>query len=223
MLTVPHIQALPGWSLVNNSTIGPWPEAIEITPVPANPAWMPPGLLLDITGTAGKYADGVARSPDIQMPANTGNAVLTVQFAVNEAALTDTQAIEMGFKYTTPAGITLNGQFQFDWGKSAADMILDLTSTTGSGWTPTPTTLPKFAPIAIHTVAAKYLFTATWIGISSVAIDGVVYQTPAAMLGCPGKSLGWAKNAFQVNIQPNTNPTGGEWSLLLLDVNMQVS
>ena len=220
------IQALPNWQVVTGPDIGPAVPTITFQqqppPVPPPP---PPVLSMTITGVPGKYADGVVRSPDIPLPPGTTGAVLTAVFSVNEASLLYTQALEMGAKFTLDDGTTLNGQFQFDYGKSPTNMVLDLTSVTGSGWSPTPFVMAKFAPDVLHTVVATYKIDAAAkkISITSVMIDGHLCTTPAYMLGVVGKALGWAKRMLQTNFQPNTNQKGGTWVWILHDVNVVLS
>ena len=217
MNTIPHIQAQPGWSVVTGESInGTTNGGIPKLTLTAQPA----PLLIAIEGVPGKYADGVARSADIPIPPNTGHALLTVKFSVDEASLEFAQALEMGAKFTLASGLTLNGQIQFSYGKSATDMTLDLTSVKGSGWAPTPVTLPKFAPNQPHTVAIAYALSEKAIAVPSVSINGALHSMPAEMQGVPGRDLGWGKNEFMVNIQPDTNPKGGAWNWTLLDVAM---
>jgi hypothetical protein len=225
MSIVTSIQSKPGWSVVTGPSIGPAVPTITFTQQQPTPPPPPPpsGLLMNITGVIGKYADGVVRSPDMPIPAGTTGAVLKAIFSVNAESLTQTQAIEIGAKFTMADGTTLNGQLQYDYGKSATEMTLDLTSTSGSGWSPTALTIPKFAPDVTHTVIITYSIdtAAKKISVVSVSIDSKLYTTPPNMLGVPGKSLGWSKNAFQTNFQPNTNPKGGTWQWFLHDVSMQ--
>lgn len=220
MTSFPHIQADPNWQVVTGPDIGPAAPKLDFTQISAG---IVPVLLMDITGVVGKYADGVCRSADYPLPQNVTSAVLTATFALSAESLLYTQATEVGFKLTTPKGMTLNGQIQLDWGKSADNMTLDLTSTKGSGWAPTPVTLPKFTPNTVHTMQIHYQFGDADISVIAVEIDGVVYPTPAEMLRVPGKELGWKPNQWQVNFQPNTNDKGGNWKWMLFDVNMQFS
>ena len=217
MNTIPHIQAQPDWSTVTGESINGTPDGgIPKLTLSAQPS----PLLIAIDGVPGKYADGVARSADIPIPPNTGHALLTVTFSLDEASLEFAQALEMGAKFTLPSGLTLNGQLQFDYSRSATEMTLDLTSVNGYAWAPSPVSLPKFAPNQPHTVAIAYALWDKDIAVPSVSVDGKVYNMPAEMQGVPGKQLGWGKNAFMVNIQPDTNPKGGAWNWTLLDVAM---
>jgi len=220
MNTIPHIQADPGWSVVTGQSIGPAVPKIVITPKP--PPQPVGSLLLGITGVKGKYADGVARSVDYPLPANAGNLALAVTFSVDPASLEFTQAIEIGCKPTLPDGTTLNGQLQFDYGKSATEMTLDLTSVKGSDWAPTTLTLPKFAPNVRHTVSIAYKLDVPGkkISVMTVLVDGTLFETPAAMQGVPGKALGWAKDRVMVNCQANTNPKGGTWQWEIYDAEL---
>lgn len=217
METTPNIQASPGWSVVTGESI----NGTKDGGIPSiNLALRPAALAIEIQGVPGKYADGVVRCADQPIPANTGHALLTVAFSVDEAALEFTQALEMGAKFTLQSGLTLNGQIQFDYGRSATEMTLDLTSVTGSGWAPTPVVLPKFAPNIRHVVSIAYALSDKSVAVPSVAVDGVLHSMPAEMQGVPGKMLGWAKNAYQVNCQANTNQKGGLWHWELIDVSM---
>lgn len=218
MNTVPDIQASPNWQIVTGESINGTPDG----GIPTLTLTQRPMLIIDIAGVAGKYADGVARSPDYPIPANTGHALLTVVFGVSDTSLEFTEALEMGAKFTLPNGLTLNGQLQFSYA-SATDMTLDLTSITGSGWSKTQVTIPKFAPHISHRVSIAYVFTDENIGVASVAVDGTLYTIPIQMQGVPGKALGWAANHFQTNFQANTNPKGGSWQWTLSNVCMDFS
>ncbi len=220
MNTIAHIQAQPDWSTVTGASINGTPDGgIPTLTLNERPA----SLVIAIEGVPGKYADGVARSADIPIPPNTGHALLTVTLSLDEASLEFAQALEMGAKFTLANGITLNGQIQFSYGNSATEMTLDLTSVEGSGWAPTPVTLPRFAPNQPHTVSIAYVLSDKDIAVPSISVDGKLYSMPAEMQGVPGKQLGWGKNAFMVNIQPDSNPKGGAWNWTLLDVTMQFS
>jgi hypothetical protein len=226
-----HIQADPNWQIVTGPSIGPAVPKIDITQQPETPAVpaqaarpaIPGGLLIDITGVVGKYADGVARSADYPVPPGTTGMVLTAVFEVDANSFLYTQAIEIGCKVTQASGITLNGQLQFGYAAYPDKMVLDLTSISGSGWAPTKVVLPKFAPDVIHTVVIAYKVEPTQISVLSVTIDGALYPTDPSMMPVPGKSLGWAKGKFQTNFQPNTNPKGGNWHWVLNEVTMVCS
>lgn len=209
----PHIQSDPGWKIVTGPDIGPAAPTITFAQEP-----QPTALVMQITGVPGKYADGVCRSADYPIPPKAIGAVLTATFTVDDASLLFTQALELGAKFTLDNGMTLNGQLQFDYGKAPADMTLDLTSIAGSGWSPTQIVRPKFAPGSRHRVVIVYKWTATNISVMSITIDGTLYPIPLAMQGVAGKMLGWGRNLFQVNFQPNTNPKGGTWGWTLDDV-----
>jgi hypothetical protein len=222
------MQQDPGWEVVANSTIAPNNAKIALS---QQPAGLVPSLLISTTGIPGKYSGAVARSADYPVPPNTSRAVLTAIFALDPNFLINGQSLEMGFKLTTPKGITLNGQFQFDCGKSATEMIFDLTSIAGSGWAPTPVVLPKFTPNVLHVVRAHYQWVEgveadgsdSYISAIAAEIDGALYATAPAMLKVPGKALGWGAGLFQTNFQPNVNQKGGTFQWELLDVSVMFS
>ena len=206
-----NIQSDPGWEIQTGSDIAPNPAVLELT---QRPLWVPAGLLIESTGEPGKYSGAVARSADYPLPANVSNLVLTATFAFDGDSTTATESTELGVKITLPNGITLNGQFQYSWANPET-MTLDLTSVTGSGWSPTTFVRPKFAPNVIHTIVAIYKFTDAALSIVSVDTDGELFTTPVNMQNVPGKALGWAKNSFMVNLQLNTNTTGGKWQWMI--------
>ena len=223
MTTVAHIQALPNWQVITGSDIGPAVPKITFTQEIAPPPPPPPATLtMDITGVVGKYADGVVRSPDLPLPPGTSSAILTAVFSVDEASLEFAGGLEMGGKFTDSEGYTNNGQIQFSYNHSQTEMLLDLTSILGEGWDSTGNMMPKFAPDVLHTVATAYEFQPKF-GVSYVEVDGRRYVTAEAMEGVAYRNLGWPKDTFMVNMQPNTNQKGGNWLWTLHDVNVELA
>lgn len=213
METITNVQALPGWSTVTGPSIGPVPPSkFALT---QQQRGLATSILIAVTGVPGAYADLMARSPDVPLPANTGSLKMLTTFAVDAGSLLYTQAAEIGTKLTGPNGLTLNGQTQWNYSIDPKLMVLDVTGPTFD-WLPTGIRIPKFAPNQLHTQILTYKFTPAAISVDSIEVDGVLYQVngPTA----PGQNLGWGKNALIAGFQPDTNPKGGAWNWEVFDV-----
>lgn len=200
--------------VVVGPSIAPNPAKIELAPFPRG--------MLTVTGIPGKYSGAVARSVDYDMPPNTGNVVFTASFALSEAYLKFAQSLEMGWKYTLPNGLTLNNQFEFDL-KRPDTMTLQLTKKAGAGWADTPFVRPKFTPDAIHTVVATSKFTDADVSVLSVEIDGELFTSTPDLVPCAGRSLGWGRNKWQINVQLNVNELGQTYGVMVYALSMTVS
>jgi hypothetical protein len=217
MQTITNVQALPGWSTVTGPSIGPVPPSkFALT---QQQRGLATSILIAVTGVPGAYADLMARSPDVPLPANTGSLKMLTTFAVDAGSLLYTQAAEIGTKVTGPNGLTLNGQTQWNYSTDPKLMVLDVTGPTFD-WVPTAVKIPKFAP-GLHTELRTYAFTPEGILLASIEVDGILYPVDGPV--APGQALGWGKNAMIAGFQPDTNPKGGAWNWEVFDVRWLVS
>lgn len=210
--TIPDIQSLSGWGPVTGPSIGPVPPSkFEIT---QQARGLVSSLLIAVAGVPGKYADGMAKSSAIPLPAGTMSAKFSTTFALDADSLTNTQAIELGIKFTLANGLTLNGQIQFDYSTNPENMVIDVVNREYT-WSSIGVSLPKFALGVLHLVDIEYEITESSISVISITVDGVLYETPASLLNLPGQQLGWGKNQMIVGFQPDVNTKGGpfEWEI----------
>jgi hypothetical protein len=217
---ISNVQAAAGWSVVTGSSIGPVPPSK--CSLSQQQRGLVNSLLIAVTGVPGKYADAMCRSIDTPLPANTGNLKMFSTFALDANSLVETQAAEIGTKLTLPNGLTLNGQTQWDYSKSATGMVLDVTAK-NYDWASTGIVIPKFTPNELHTQINTYEFTEDAISLVAVEVDGVVYEIPTNPYGVPGQKLGWGANAMIAGFQPDTNPKGLSWNWEVFDVKWIVS
>jgi hypothetical protein len=213
---ISNIQAEPGWSGVTGPSIGPnVPSELYISQFTDSYATC---LMIDTTGVAGEYADGVVRSAAIPIPPNTGNAKARFIFAVSASYLQFCQALELGVMLTTPDGKKLNGAIQFDNSTSATQSALDVTGENYL-WAPTGWTLQKFGP-GLHVVDVTYAigWAAETISVASVAVDDVEFGIPARLEGVPAQALAWEPSIFFTEMQVDTNQKGGNWQVWVLFV-----
>jgi hypothetical protein len=214
-----NIQALPGWTAVTGSSIGPVvPTTFELTQ-PSD--GFVTALEINATGKPGGYADGMARSAAVAIPPGATNAKTRFIFAVSAGHAANSQADEFGLMLTTPTGAKLYHVIQFNNSTSATEAVLDTTAKDYS-WASTGNTLAKFAP-GLHVVDITGTFNATESSVTAVEVDGVLFAIAESLYGVPAQALKWAPNIWFAEVQPDIDPLGGNEQVKVYYVGVQFS
>jgi hypothetical protein len=207
-----NLEAQPGWTANDSSSIGPHPlvikNIVQVTPPPVQP---PTTLTFETQGTPGDWCDVMYTPKAIPVPPKTYNCLIRVKVTRKDWINSN---FEFGRRKTDENGVTDNGELQFVplWNAKPAysEMEFDLvpSGTTGGWVNPGAITFPTPAAGATANFEAYYINDPDGAcSLQYISMNGDLRPIPAEFQHIAGAKLNWAKNEAVAAIQIDANPT----------------
>lgn len=141
---------------------------------------------------------------------NTGKLNFSFSLSVDENAASYAQAIETDI-IISDGEYNYNMSLQNDYSKGG---VIEIAGQNGN-WVETGLKPGKFSPFVKHAYSINYGFNTTThkFGVTSISIDGDVYEVPTSLQDLTAVKKGWAKGA-NVQLQQDIIEAGGKYQLL---------
>jgi hypothetical protein len=201
-----NLEAQPGWTANDSSSIGPHPlvikNIVQVTPPPIQP---PTTLTFETQGTPGDWCDVMYTPKAIAIPEGPYAVLIRTTVIFNDAINAN---FESGFRATNVNGITNNGEFQFVplANTQYKEMEFDVVPGPNGGWKDTSLRFPTFLVGPAN--AIEYYATAdsnNTLSPQYISVNGNLQAIPAScqnLLGgkqSPLWALLKAVPAFQID------------------------
>ncbi len=204
-----------GWSKQSGPSItGPgavtpavW-DIVQVTPPPIQP---PVTLTLQTVGVKGKWADWMAKAPNVKLPLNwAGNFLIRASYKFD--SVVGIQAFEVGRRLTNANKVTDNGQTQLV--PIAGGLLeLDIVPSAAGGWKDTGIRFPTFVADTLYSEELYYINSADGAcSLQYVILNGNLQVIPADCQNIAGsvQSEPWTPSeavpAFQLDANPTATP-----------------